>query len=72
MRKKIAFNNIPAKKKSSEKINKINKSNSKSYSVSKKKNLYPYNTNAIRILKSNIFPEQFNPIKKIYKTKMNI
>ena len=72
MRKKITFNNILSKKNSLETINDRNKSDSKSNYTSKKENLYSNDINKIRIIKSNIYNEQFNPIKTIYKTKINI
>ena len=70
MRKKITFNNILPKKNSLETINDRNKSDSKSNYASKKENLYSNDINKIRIIKSNIYNEQFNPIKTIYKTKI--
>ena len=72
LRKKITFNNILSKKNSLETINDRNKSDSKSNYTSKKENLYSNDINKIRIIKSNIYNEQFNPIKTIYKTKINI
>ena len=72
LRKKITFNNILPKKNSLETINDRNKSDSKSNYTSKKENLYSNDINKIRIIKSNIYNEQFNPIKTTYKTKINI
>ena len=52
--------------------NKNKKYNIKLTIVPKKKNLFLPNSNDIRNIKSNIFKEELNPIKTIYKTKINI
>ena len=72
LRKKIIFNNIQPNKKPDINNNKNKKYNIKLTIVPKKKNLFLPNSNAIRNIKSNIFKEELNPIKTIYKTKINI
>ena len=72
LRKKIIFNNIQPNKKPDIDINKNKKYSVKLTIVPKKKNLFLSNSNAIKFIKSNIFKEELNPIKTIYKTKINI
>ena len=72
LRKKIIFNNIQPNKKPDINNNKNKKYNIKLTIVPKKKNLFLPNSNAISLIKSNIFKEELNPIKTIYKTKINI
>ena len=72
LRNRIIFNNIQPNKKPIININKKNKYNIKLTIVPKKKNLFLSNSNALRLIKSNIIEDDLNPIKTIYKTNINI
>ena len=71
LRKKILFNRIQKKKESIEKNNQNNKNNIKINILSKKDNPNSPKINSKTIFETNLFRDEFNPIKKIYKTKIN-
>ena len=59
------------KQESIEKSNQNNKNNIKINILLKKDNPNSPKINSKTIIKTNLFRDEFNPIKKLYKTKIN-